>query len=83
MGAIGRYSCPVRLDLTYIILAKEGRLLGKFQPDNFKTKRLFCVETDGQADMARSTRLAMLIKNIYTLWGRKLLTEIILFSAWV
>jgi len=27
--------------------------------------------TDGQTDMARSTRLGMLIKNIYTLWGRK------------
>jgi len=23
---------------------------------------------DGQADMARSTRLVILIKNIYTLW---------------
>jgi len=50
---------------------KEIRLLGKFQPDSFKTRRLACVETDGQTDMARSTRLAMLIKNIYTLWGRK------------
>ncbi|SPP78901.1 Hypothetical predicted protein, partial [Drosophila guanche] len=27
--------------------------------------------TDGQTDMALSTRLLMLIKNIYTLWGRK------------
>jgi len=27
--------------------------------------------TDGQTDMARSTRLVILIKNIYTLWGRK------------
>jgi len=26
--------------------------------------------TDGQKDMARSTRLVILIKNIYTLWGR-------------
>jgi len=26
---------------------------------------------DGQTDMARSTRLVMLIKNIYTLYGRK------------
>jgi len=25
----------------------------------------------GQADMARSTRLVILIKNIYALWGRK------------
>jgi len=25
----------------------------------------------GQTDMARSTRLVILIKNIYTLWGRK------------
>jgi len=29
------------------------------------------VRTDGQTDMARSTRLVILIKNIYTLWGRK------------
>jgi len=28
--------------------------------------------TDGQTDMARSTRSVKLIKNIYTLWGRKL-----------
>jgi len=41
----------------YILPAKERRLLGKF--------------SDGQPDMARSTRLVMLIKNIYTLWGRK------------
>jgi len=27
--------------------------------------------TDGQTDMARSTRLVILIKNIYILWGRK------------
>jgi len=40
-------------------------------PDSFKTKRLVCVETEGQTDMARSTRLVMLIKNIYTLCGRK------------
>jgi len=26
--------------------------------------------TNGQTDMARSTRLVILIKNIYTLWGR-------------
>jgi len=70
MGAI-RYSCPIRLVSTYILPAKERRLLGKFQSDSFKTERLVCVETDGQSDMARSTRLVMLIKNIYTLWGRK------------
>jgi len=29
------------------------------------------IRTDGQTDMARSTRLVILIKNIYTLWGRK------------
>jgi len=33
---------------------------GEYQPSS-----------DGQTDMARSTRLVMLIKNIYTLWGRK------------
>jgi len=66
MGAI-RYSCPIRLVPTYILPAKEIRLLGKFQPDSFKTERLVCVEPDGQADNARSTRPVMLIKNIYTL----------------
>jgi len=65
MGAI-RYSCPIRLVPNYILPAKERRLLGKFHPDNFKTERLVCVETVGQTDMARSTCLVMLIKNIYT-----------------
>jgi len=60
MGAI-RYSCPIRLFPTYILPAKDIRLLGQFQPDSFKTERLVCVEKDGQADMARSTRLVMLI----------------------
>jgi len=27
--------------------------------------------TDGQTNMARSTQLVILIKNIYTVWGRK------------
>jgi len=65
MGAI-RYSCPIRLVPTDILPAEERRLLGKYQPDSLKTERLVCVETDGQTDMARSTRLVMLIKNIYT-----------------
>jgi len=68
MGAL-RYSCPIRLDPTYIQPAKERRLLGKFQPNSFKTERLVCVETDGQKD--RQIRLVMLIKNTYTLRGRK------------
>jgi len=46
MGAI-RYSCAIRLVPTYILPAKDIRLLGKFQPDSFKTERLVCVETDG------------------------------------
>jgi len=29
------------------------------------------IRTDEQTDMTRSTRLVKLIKNIYTLWGRK------------
>jgi len=29
------------------------------------------IRTDGHTDMARSTRLVILIKNIYTLWGRQ------------
>jgi len=62
MGAI-RYSCPIRLVLTYILPGKKSRLLGF----SFKTERLLCVETDGQTGMATSTRLVILIKNIYTL----------------
>jgi len=82
MGA-RRYSYPIQIDPTYILPAKDIRLLGKFQPDSFKTERLVCVETDGQTDMARSTRLVMLIKNIYTSPSLrcKLLTEIIIPSA--
>jgi len=29
------------------------------------------IRTDGETDMARSSRLVILIKNIHTLWGRK------------
>jgi len=29
------------------------------------------IRTDEQTDLARSTRLVILIKNIFTLWGRK------------
>jgi len=73
MGAIW-YSCPIRLVPTYILPAKDIRLLVKFQPDSFKTEKLACVETDRQTDMARSTRLVML--SIYiTLWGRKRLLQ--------
>jgi len=61
MGAI-RY--------TRILPAQELRLLGKFQPDSFKIEILVCVETDRQTDKARSTRLVILFKNIYILWGR-------------
>jgi len=38
-----------------------------FRDHNVYTDR----QTDGQMDMAISTRLVILIKNIYTLWGRK------------
>jgi len=46
MGAI-RCSWPIRLVPTYILPAKDIRLLEKFQPDSLKTERLVCVETDG------------------------------------
>jgi len=29
------------------------------------------IRTDGQTGIASSTRLVILVKNIYTLWGRK------------
>jgi len=59
-----RYNCSIRLVPFYILPSKERRGLEKFQPDSFNTERIVCVETDGQAAMARSTRLVMLIKNI-------------------
>jgi len=73
-----RYSCPIRLVPTYILPAKDIKLLGKFQQESFKTERPVCVETDGQTDMARLTRVVMLIKNIYTLWGRKRLLHCVI-----
>jgi len=42
---------PIYSDL--YTTCKKRRLLGKYQPDSFKTERLVCVETDGQTDMAR------------------------------
>jgi len=36
-----------------------------------RTDRQTDRRSDGQTDMARSTRLVILIKNIHTLWGRK------------
>jgi len=88
VGALG-YSCPIRLVPTYILPVQiEISLLGRFHPDSFKTERLVCIETDRRADdMARSTRLVMLIKNIHIyfmgletspLLRCKLLTEIIM-----
>jgi len=83
MGAI-RYSCPIRLVPTYILPAKEIRLLGKFQPDSLKTERLLGVETDGQTNMPRSTRLVMLIRFIlvytYEIIEFKLHTFLITFK---
>jgi len=83
MGAI-RYSRPVRLVPTYILPAKERKLLGKFQPDSFKTKRLVCVETDEQIDSFSDADQ----EDIYFMGSEtspslrcKLLTEIIIASA--
>jgi len=68
MKAIG-YSFSIRHVRTYILRAIEIQLLGTFHPASFKTERLVCVETggqtdrrtngqtEGQTDMARSTRL--------------------------
>jgi len=51
------------------IPAIKERLLGWYYPNTFKTDRLICV--NGQTNIARLPRLVMLIKNIFTLWGRK------------
>jgi len=42
---------------TYLLPAKERRLLGKFHDSN-KTERLVCVETDGQHDFMGSETLS-------------------------
>jgi len=68
MGTI-RYSFSIRLVPTHTLPAKERRFFEKFQPGSFKTERLVSVQTDGQTDMARSSRLVVMIKNIYSLWG--------------
>jgi len=49
MGAI-RYSCPIRVVPTCILPSKERKLLGKFQPASFKTKRLACVKRTDRRD---------------------------------
>jgi len=49
----------IRLVPTYILPAKDIRLLGKFQPDSFKT----CVETDGIDSSSHADQ------NIYILYG--------------
>jgi len=41
------YSCQIRLVQTYILPAKEIRLLGRFQPDSFKTSLRRNGRTDG------------------------------------
>jgi len=64
METIG-YSCPIRLVPTYILPAIELRPLGRFHTDSFYSERLACMV---RLDMARSTRLVTLIKNIYTFW---------------
>jgi len=46
-------------------------LHAKYQLSSFYSFRDLSVHTDGQTDMARSTRLVTLIKNKYTLRGRK------------
>jgi len=54
MGAI-RYSCSIRLVPTYILPAKDIRLLGEFQPDSFKTKT--SLRRNGRTDGHGSNRL--------------------------
>jgi len=84
MGAI-RYSWPIWLVPTYILPAKERRLLEKFQPDSFKTERQVCVETDGHGYIDSSSDADQ--EYIYFMGSEtspslrcKLLTEIIIPS---
>jgi len=66
MIAIG-YSYAIRLLPTYILNAIKVRFLWRFHPGTLKSERLVCVETD--THMARSSRLVMMIKKIYILYG--------------
>ncbi|SPP89249.1 Hypothetical predicted protein, partial [Drosophila guanche] len=54
----GRGRCRVKQKQTFMV--SEIQALNKTDG-----------QTHGQTDMAQSTRLLLLIKNIYTLWGRK------------
>jgi len=60
------------LYLWYFPRYPESNLKSQFSIfDSFPRSQRSSGQTDGQTDMARSTRLVILIKEIYTLWGRK------------
>jgi len=66
---------------TFILPAKERRLLGEFQADSFKTEKLVCVETDGQTDMADQEHKYFMGSETSPSMRCKLLTEIVVPSA--
>jgi len=63
------YDKAIQSVSTYVLRAAKRRTCIKFHQDSLKTKRLVCIETDEQTDkhmdMAISTKLVALIKNIY------------------
>jgi len=72
MGAI-RYSCPIRLVPTYILPEKKKTFqespipLKQTDKTDMARTTRLVILIKNIPDMARSTRLVMLIKNIYSL----------------
>jgi len=62
------FSHPIWLVSTCVLRAVNRRTYTKFQQDSLKTEILVCIETYRQTDMATSSQLGVLIKNIYLLY---------------
>jgi len=75
LGVIG-----YRIRLIYNT-CNRNKISEKFRPESFCNWENSLRRT-GQTDMARSTRLVMVVKNIYTLWGRIRLLTALETSDW-
>ena len=68
MGAIPKYSpiCPI---FNTHRPTEIRSICAKFEENSSLRLDASVISTDGRTDMARSTLLVTLIKNIYSLWG--------------
>jgi len=78
---VDRYGATQALPWAYGLSQKLKNLHDKSQLTSFYSVRDLKVHLDGQTGMARSSRLVVLIKNIYTSLCYNFLTEIIIPSA--